>query len=208
MPRPDTRLPANPPRRALLAGATALALVAGLGPRGAWAMSTAQATTLVNALIIDINKVIAAGESEDRMIHDFEGIFDRYADVPAIARYALGADARRATRGQMARFTAAFRLYITRRYGRRFREFIGGRIEMTGTVPLPRGVQVKTNAILRGQAPFEVDFNVSDASGKVLFYNIIIEGVDMLLSERTEIGAMLDQRRGNIDRLITDLAHT
>jgi len=171
-------------------------------------MSTAQATTLVDALIVDINKVIAARESEARMIHDFEGIFDRYADVPAIARYALGVDGRRATASQMVRFTAAFRIYLTRRYGRRFREFIGGRIEMTGTVPLPRGVQVKTNAVLRGQAPFEVDFNVSDASGKVLFYNIIIEGVDMLLSERTEVGAMLDQRRGNIEKLIADLAKT
>jgi phospholipid transport system substrate-binding protein len=27
----------------------------------------------------------------------------------------------------------------------------------------------------------------------------------MLLSERTEIGAMLDQRRGDLDRLIADL---
>ena len=28
----------------------------------------------------------------------------------------------------------------------------------------------------------------------------------MLLTERTEIGAMLDKRGGNIDRLIADLA--
>jgi phospholipid transport system substrate-binding protein len=50
-----------------------------------------------------------------------------------------------------------------------------------------------------------VDFHVSDASGKALFFNIIIEGIDMLLSERTEFGAMLDQRRGDLDRLIADL---
>jgi phospholipid transport system substrate-binding protein len=46
---------------------------------------------------------------------------------------------------------------------------------------------------------------VSDKSGKNLFFNIIIEGVNMLASERTEVGAMLDKRKGNIDALITDL---
>jgi len=31
---------------------------------------------------------------------------------------------------------------------------------------------------------------------------VIIEGIDMLLSERTEMGAMLDARRGDLDALI------
>lgn len=171
----------------------------------AWALSGAEARSLVDLLVADINAVIASGKSEAEMIKDFEGIFDRYADVPIMARYALGADARSASAAQMKAFTEAFRTYISAKYGRRFREFIGGRIDVQGESAIPRGVQVETMANLRGQAPFRVDFHVSDASGKALFFNIIIEGIDMLLSERTEIGAMLDQRRGDLDRLITDL---
>ncbi|WP_289080049.1 ABC transporter substrate-binding protein, partial [uncultured Sulfitobacter sp.] len=60
-------------------------------------------------------------------------------------------------------------------------------------------------AYLRGEAPFEVKFLVSDRSGKDLFFDMVIEGISMRLSERTEIGAMLDQRRGDIDALIADL---
>ncbi|MDH5530104.1 MAG: ABC transporter substrate-binding protein, partial [Paracoccaceae bacterium] len=41
--------------------------------------------------------------------------------------------------------------------------------------------------------------------GKDLFFNIIIEGVNMLAAERTEIGAMLDKRKGDISRLTADL---
>ncbi|MGE4325248.1 MAG: ABC transporter substrate-binding protein, partial [Pseudodonghicola sp.] len=48
-------------------------------------------------------------------------------------------------------------------------------------------------------------FHVSDRTGKELFFNIYIEGVNMLLTERTEIGSMLDARQGSIDKLITDL---
>ena len=182
----------------LLTGAACL-------PGAAWALSGSEARSLVDLLVADINAVIASGKSEAEMIKDFEGIFDRYADVPIMARYALGADARSASAAQMKAFTEAFRTYISAKYGRRFREFIGGRIDVQGESAIPRGVQVETMAKLRGQAPFRVDFHVSDASGKALFFNIIIEGIDMLLSERTEIGAMLDQRRGDLDRLITDL---
>jgi len=65
--------------------------------------------------------------------------------------------------------------------------------------------EVVSTAYLRGSAPFEVRFQVSDRSGRDLFFNIIIEGVNMLASERTEIGALLDARRGNLDQLIADL---
>ena len=38
------------------------------------------------------------------------------------------------------------------------------------------------------------------------FFNLYIEGINMLLSERAEIGAMLDARGGNLDALIRDLS--
>ena len=60
-------------------------------------------------------------------------------------------------------------------------------------------------AHLQGQAPFDLRWHVGDKSGKLLFFNIIIEGVNMLTSERTEIGAMLDKNGGNLDALIAEL---
>lgn len=46
-------------------------------------------------------------------------------------------------------------------------------------------------------------FFVGEKSGR--FYNMYVEGVNMLLTERTEVGAMLDRRRGDIDAMIADL---
>ena len=65
--------------------------------------------------------------------------------------------------------------------------------------------EVSCVAHLRGEAPFEVTFLVSDRSGKDLFFNMFIEGVNLLLTERTEIGAMIDRNGGNIDKMIADL---
>ena len=171
----------------------------------AFALSTSEAQRLVDLLVADVNAVIASGASEEAMLRQFEVIFDKYADVPTIARYTLGSDARSASRAQLTAYTAAFRTYIARKYGRRFREFIGGQIEVQTAREVPNGIEVETTAILQGQSPFRVDFWVSDGSGSTKFFNIIIEGVNMLLSERTEIQAMLDQQGGSLDALIATL---
>lgn len=192
-------------RRSVLVAGTAAALLSVLPQSGQAALSEAQARTLVDALVADINQVIASGKSESAMFTEFSRIFGRYSDVPTIARYTLGADARGASPAQMAAFTTEFQRYISVKYGKRFREFIGGQIEVQGAKAVKSFIEVKTLAKLRGQAPFEVTFLVSDKGGRPLFFNMFIEGINMLLTERTEIGAMLDRRRGSIDGLIQDL---
>ena len=194
----------NPDRRAVMLGmASTAALVPLAGP--AFALSDAQATTHVKKLVAAINKIIDSGKSESQMIKEFEKVFVKYSDVKYLASYALGVEGRRASSSQKKAFAKAFQGYIARKYGKRFREFIGGKLEVLSTKTVKSHVEVKTMAYLKGQSPFDVTFFVSDKRGKPLFYNMYIEGINMLLTERTEIGAMLDKRRGNIDQLIKDL---
>jgi phospholipid transport system substrate-binding protein len=178
---------------------------ASLLPMPARALDMASARALIDKAVGDVNSVINSGRSEKAMLADFEGIFKRYADVPVIARSALGVAARSASASQMKAFTKAYQGYISRKYGRRFREFIGGRIEVTGARPVKSYFEVVSISHLQGEAPFELLWHVSNKSGRDLFFNLIIEGVNMLASERTEIGAMLDKRRGDINGLIEDL---
>jgi phospholipid transport system substrate-binding protein len=181
-------------------GSVALAL-----PLPALALTVDDARALIDKAVGEINRTIASGKSETAMYGDFERIFARYADVNAIAQRALGPRARQASKAQMAAFTKAYQGYISRKYGSRFREFIGGQIEVTDARPLKSFYEVVSVAHLKGQAPFDVRWHVSDKSGRNLFFNIIIEGVNMLASEQAEIGAMLDKRKGNLDALIQDL---
>ena len=186
---------------AALAAAAALAVL----PRPALALTAEAAKGLVDRTVGDVNKIINSGKSESAMLKDFEKLFVSYADVPTIARSVLGSAARSASKAQMSAYTSAFQGYISRKYGRRFREFEGGRIEVAEARAVKSYFEVVSTARLKGQAPFEVRWHVSDKSGKSLFFNIIIEGVNMLSSERAEMGALLDQRKGDLDRLIADL---
>lgn len=190
-------------RRDILTALSAMPIA--LGATSLLAASEASTRALVDKLVADVNKVIASGKSETAMFADFKRIFMVYSDLPTIAKYALGNDARSASKAQLNAFIEAFSDYISVKYGKRFREFIGGKIEVNGSRKVKSFYEVKTTAYLRGQAPFEVVFLVSDKSGKDLFFNMFIEGVNMLLTERTEIGAMMDRNRGDLDKTIADL---
>ena len=185
---------------AVVGGLAVLAL-----PGAALALTVDEAKALIDKAVGDVNSIINSGKSEAAMYPAFEDIFARYADVPTIARSALGVAARSASEAQLSGFAKAYQGYLSRKYGRRFREFIGGRIEVTNAQPYKSYFEVISTATLQGEAPFDLRWWVGDKSGSNRFFNIIIEGVNMLASERTEVGALLDQRGGNLDKLIADL---
>ena len=193
-------------RRRFICSATLVA-ASGAATFG-WAADAKDAEVLVTNLVADINEVISSGSSETVMVKQFEKIFKSYADVPTIARYALGNDGRALSKTQMDRFTKVYSVYVSHKYGRRFREFIGGKIVVQKSRPIKSFFEVETLAHLKGWEPFTVSFLVSNRSGKLLFFNMFIEGINMLLSERTEIGAMLDKRRGDIEKVMEDLQNS
>lgn len=197
-------MPSNLSRRAFSALGLGLA-AASLMPGDAQALNVDEARALIDKLIGEINGVINSGASESAMFKSFEAIFARYADEGYIAASALGPAGKKASAAQKQAFASAFKRYIAVKYGKRFREFIGGKIEVVDARAIKSFYEVITVARLRGQEPFDLRFHVSDKSGKLLFFNMIIEGVNMMAAESTEIRAMLDKRRGNMDQMIEDL---
>ncbi len=193
----------NPSRRWVLSAGTAAAAV--LVTRPALALTTPEAEALIDRMLGELNGIINSGRSANQMFGDFERLFAKYADVPTIARSILGPPARSASAAQIRAYTAAFQGYMARKYGKRFREIIGGRVEVKKTRSIKSFYEVQTTAILRGTAPFSVVFLVSDRSGRDLFFDMLIEGISLLKSEKAEIGAMLDRRRGDLNAMIGDL---
>ncbi|WP_260517335.1 phospholipid-binding protein MlaC [Aliiroseovarius sp. M344] len=190
-------------RRAVLGGIAGLGVLALLPGRALAAISAEKAESLIGKVVSDINGIINSGASEAAMIKKFEGVFAKYADVDFIALSALGPDARSASSSQKSAFIKAFRSYIARRYGSRFREFQGGTINVVSSKEVKSRYEVLTKTQLKGKSPFDVVFVVSSKNGK--FIDMQVEGISIVKSERKEIGAMLDRRKGDLNQLIADL---
>jgi len=195
-------MPADLSRRTVLTATTG-ALIWAATPL--LAITEQAARSLVDQIVGEVQQVIGSGKSDSAVLRDLERLFVKYCDVNIMAQYALGADGRSASASDKRAFTEAFQGYIARKYGKQFKEFIGGRVEVEGVRQIRAGFEVQTKAYLQGQSPFDINFHVSDRSGRDLVFNVYIEGVNLLLTERTEIGSMLDRRGGNISAVTADL---
>lgn len=195
------------PRRVLLAalggGVAGLSLALPRGPL--LAQSTDAAAALVTTVVAEVLSVINSGRGEAALFREFERIFRDYADVPIIAQSVVGPPWRSASSADRSAFIQSFQGYMARKYGRRFREFQGGQIAVTGARPVRNFVEVISTVRMPGTSPFEVRWLVSDGSGRNRFFNMIVEGVNLMITERSEIGSMLDARGGNLGRLAADL---
>ena len=173
--------------------ATAAAFVA----RPSFALNGNQAEALVTSVVNDINTIIASKQSDAAMIRGFTAIFKRYANTQVIAYRVLGADARSFSKAEFKEYSAAFSAYMGRKYGRQFRQFVGGRLEIKNTRKVKSWYTVMTKSHLKGQAPFDVSFDVKEGGGHVKFIDMGIEGISLTKTERAEIGAMYDKAKRN-----------
>jgi len=199
----------NPPvlsRRTLLASGAGFCAVTFI-PSYALAITEKSSIDLINKVVADVLSIINSGKSEANMLRDFNSIFVNYGDVALIAKTALGAPGRTASSSQLAAYIKAFEGYISRKYGRQFRTFEGAVVSIVSTrdAGSNKGFLVKTMVDNSRQAPFEVEYWVVDRSGRPKFFDLRIEGISLISTERTEIGATLESLGGNIDRLIAKL---
>ena len=179
--------------------------IAGLYASPVFAFKKSDAEKLIKNLTNDVLGAVNEQKSEDIMFSRFEEIFSKYADVPLIARKALGPTWRGASKSQRSAYVSAFRGYMARYYGKRFEEFLGSEIIVSNSRKTSGGFLVGSNIILKDGSSYQAQWHVIDARGKYLMYNLFLEGVSVLSDVRVQIGSMLDKRAGSIDRLIEHL---
>ena len=179
--------------------------IAGLYASPVFAFKKSDAEKLIKNLTNDVLGAVNEQKSEDIMFSRFEEIFSKYADVPLIARKALGPTWRGSSKTQRSAYVSAFKGYMARYYGKRFEEFLGSEIIVTNSRKTSGGFLVGSNIILKDGSSYQAQWHIIDARGKYLMYNLFLEGVSVLSDVRVQIGSMLDKRAGSIDRLIEHL---
>jgi len=170
-------------------------------PSSVLAFSKSDAEGLIKNLTVDVLKAVNEQKSKELMFSKFEIIFSEYADVPLIARKALGPKWRIISQTQKTAYVSAFRGYMARYYGKRFEEFLGSKIIISNSRKTSGGFLVNSDVIFNDGASYKAQWHVIDARGKFLMYNLFLEGVSVLSDVRVQIGSMLDKRGGSIDKL-------
>ena len=160
---------------------------------------------LYSELVATSLKELTIGQQEAEL----KKLFQKYVDVPIIARAVLGKSWRDANSDQRERFIYAFKTYVSNKYGKQFSEFKGTKLEIVKSrdTQTKAGVLVSTEVVVPGNTPLKVVWQVSDGSGSLKLIDMRVEGISMLSTERQEFRSKLKKFNGSIDDLILAISY-
>ena len=166
-----------------------------------------KAELLSKKIFNDIFFIINNNQNDENKKKSLINLFDKYADVPIIARAVLGSPWRQLSPVERSNFINAFRLYLAKKYIAQFSEFTGAEmlIERSRDSGGKAGIMVETRLLMPGSAPIKVGWQVSDASGRFKMIDVKIEGVSLLTTERGEIRNQYSKEGRSISKLINSL---
>jgi phospholipid transport system substrate-binding protein len=126
-------------------------------------------------------------------------------DMSKMTRLAVGKNWRQATQDQQKQLIKEFQTLLVRSYSAAYSAYRHVKVDVKPLKAIDgEDVTVKTQILLPGGAPpVAVDYamNVTPDGWKV--YNVVVEGVSLVTTYRTEFGVQIEQ--GGIDGLIRNL---
>jgi phospholipid transport system substrate-binding protein len=133
----------------------------------------------------------------------FRALFHKDFDSPGIARFVLGRYWRTASPEEQQEFLKLFDDYVVYVYTARLSDFEGEQFKITGLRPDQQTVLVSSDVITPGAPqPLKVDWRLIDNDGQYKITDVIVDGVSMLVTQRSEFASVIQRHGGQVQGLI------
>ncbi len=136
----------------------------------------------------------------------FRGLLLRDFDIAAIGRIVLGRYWRSATPAQRTEYLGLFQDFIVAIYTARLGKYSGQTLQVIAAQSGKRDiVVVKSQILVSGRAPIQVDWLVRSAGGAPRVIDVVVEGVSMAITQRSEFAAIIQSSGGKVEGLLAAL---
>ena len=131
-------------------------------------------------------------------------LVDRF-DMAAISKFVLGRYWRSTNEAQRVEFQRLFVDFIVGSYSVRFSEYLGQGLKVTGSSAEDGGtILVHSTIDMPSSEDILVDWQLRRTDGNLAIVDIIVEGVSMNVTQRSEFASLI-QNRGGVNGLIDAL---
>jgi phospholipid transport system substrate-binding protein len=186
-----------------------LALAAGWRPAAAAGQDTAaQATRFMEGLSDKAIQALATKDiSREERIKRFRVILNDHFDVPTIGRWVLGRYWKQATPEEQQEYMRLFESLIVATYVDRFSEYSGETLKILASeTPGPEEAMVRTEIVRPiGGQPVKVDWRMFARGGKFKIFDVVVEGVSMSQTQRSEFASVVTSNGGKVAGLLAVL---
>lgn len=142
------------------------------------------------------------GLTDEQRTAEFRKLLNNNFDMATIGRFALGRNWKTATPAQQAEYQKLFKNMIVEIYSRRFKEYNGQKLEVTGArADGDTDVIVSSSIIPPNGQKVSVDWRVRN--NKVV--DILVEGVSMALTQRSDFASVIQRGGGSVEVLLEHL---
>jgi phospholipid transport system substrate-binding protein len=184
-----------------------IALVALGAPRPAGATELSDPAIFVREFSAQAIGVLADRNlSGERREQAFRELLTAGFDVKAISRFVLGRYWRKTTEAEREEFMGLFEDLIVATYSRRFADYSGQTLEVAAIREENEKRAAVSSRILRqGGEPIQIDWRLRRRGDSWRIVDIVVEGMSMVLSQRSEYAAVIKSDGGKIHGLLAKL---
>jgi phospholipid transport system substrate-binding protein len=163
----------------------------------------AQATAFMNELWNHASELLNNKTPVAQRQAQFRALFHNDFDSPGIARFVLGRYWRTASAEEQKEFLKLFEDYVVFVYTARLSDFGGEQFKISGSRPDADAVIVSTDVFTPGAPqPLKIDWRLVNDAGAFKISDVIVEGVSMAVTQRSEFASVIQRHGGQIQGLI------
>jgi len=191
-------------RRALLTYSAAATALFATGP---WIKARAQPSGDATGFVVQLGNALVAivngpGSYEDKK-RRLGPLIEEAVDVDGIARFCLGRFWRTASPAQQQQYTQLFHNVLLNNITGKLGQFQGVTFNATNTTQREGETLVGTTIRRPNQQPNNVQWVVSQATGRPKIIDVIAEGTSLRLTQRSDYSAYLSRNNNDVSALIT-----
>ena len=144
--------------------------------------------------------------SQDKKKAEFTNLLNESFDMKTISRFSLGRYWRVSSDQQKKEYQKLFKDMIIEVYSDRFLEYSGQKFETRGYRPDGTKDTIVTSFVITDEGPdVQVDWRVRYKNGKYQVVDVIVEGVSMSVTQRSDFSSVIQRGGGDVKVLLAHL---
>ncbi|MEQ8709134.1 MAG: ABC transporter substrate-binding protein [Rhodospirillales bacterium] len=145
---------------------------------------------------------------QPQKIEQFRTLLNQNFNVQGIGQFVLGRYWRAATDAERAEYLRLFEDYIVHSYAKRFDAYQGEQLKVSGSRQDPASGSVMVGSVLQapgGGEPVRIDWQVQPAGSSYQVVDVVVEGVSMGVTQRSEFASVIRRGGGKVETIIAAL---
>jgi len=142
--------------------------------------------------------------SQDQKTREFKKLLDNSFDLDTIARFVLGKYWNSATPNQQKEYSILFKKMVVEVYAGRFGDYKGEKFEVKTVRSIGKTDSLVTSYIVpvNGGDPIQVDWRVRQKGADYKVVDVLVSGVSMSVTQRSDFSSVIQRGGGDIAVLI------